>query len=273
MIEPFEAAALGIIQGIAEYLPVSSSGHLVIAQSLFGLREPALFFDVTLHMGTLGAVLWFYRADLAGALGEFASGARGIFAGRGFGETLAANAGFRLMFLIAVATVPTGVIGIVFKSEFESLFGSARLAGAMLIVTGVILLLTRFTSGGGRDISGMRWWEAALIGVVQGLAIMPGISRSGSTISAALFLGIGRETAARFSFLMSIPSIVGAMALNLGPGDAGVPAASLAVGFFSALVVGYLCLALLVALVKRGFLSWFSFYCFFAGAVTLAFLS
>lgn len=272
MIDTAQAFVLGAVQGLTEYLPVSSSGHLVIAQSLFGLSEPALFFDIVLHMGTLAAVVWYYWNDIVRAVYDLVEGSRALANGQGWDSVNNRAPGFRLSFLIIVGTIPTGLIGVLFKDEFESMFGSASRAGLMLIVTGTFLFLTRYTSGEGRGISGVAWWEAVIIGIAQGLAITPGISRSGATISAALFMGIGRETAARFSFLLSIPSIVGAMILKFEPGGAGVPAASLALGFATSLVVGYACLVLLVAIVKKGRLPWFSYYCFAVGALAFFFL-
>jgi len=273
MIDTIEAAVLGAVQGLTEYLPVSSSGHLVIAQNLFGMKEPSLFFDIVLHMGTLAAVVWFYWKEVAEALSGMVTGAKELRAGANWSDVNERVAGFRLVFLIVVGTIPTGLIGVLFKDDFESMFGSVRWVGVMLLVTASILFLTRYTSGGGRDIYRMKWWEAVIIGVAQGLAITPGISRSGSTISAALFMGIERETAARFSFLLSVPSIVGALILKFEPGGGAVPAASLLTGFATSLFVGYLCLSLLVALIRKGRFSWFSYYCFFAGAGALLFLS
>ncbi|MGK7344790.1 MAG: undecaprenyl-diphosphate phosphatase [Candidatus Nitrospinota bacterium M3_3B_026] len=272
MLDPLTAALLGAAQGLTEYLPVSSSGHLVIAQSLFGLAEPVLFFDITLHLGTLAALLYYYRGDVAAVFRGAAEGLKDIRGGEGWAKTLRARPGLRLGALIAVGTIPTGLVGVFFKDDFERMFGSPKLAGAMLIVTGAMLFLTRWAPGGGRPITRVGWAEAVIIGVAQGLAITPGISRSGATISAALFLGVEKEDAARFSFLLSAPSIIGAMALGFEPDGGGVPPSSLALGFLASAAVGYICLALLVALLKRGKFSWFSYYCFAAGALTLAFV-
>jgi len=271
MIDWLEALVLGIVQGATEYLPVSSSGHLVIAQHLFGLEEPALFFDIVLHLGTLVAVVWYYRTDLVKLISETFSGLRDLASGHSWKQTLKLYPGFRFALLIVIGTVPTAVIGFTFEETFERLFGSVRLVGLMLILTGTVLLLTRLARGGGRDAAEMRWLDALIIGVVQGLAITPGISRSGITIAAALLLGIQRDTAARYSFLLSIPSILGALLLRLGGADDGVGTTALVIGFGAAALTGYLCLALLVRLVQKGRLSWFAPYCFALGLLALVF--
>lgn len=269
MIDWLEALVLGIVQGATEYLPVSSSGHLVIAQHLFGLEEPALFFDIVVHLGTLVAVVWYYRKDIAELVRETLAGLRHVASGHTWKDALKEFPGLRFALLIAVGTVPTAVIGITFEDSFERLFGSVRLVGLMLILTGIVLLLTRLTRNGGRDAAGMTWVDALIIGVVQGLAITPGISRSGITIATALMLGIERETAARFSFLLSIPSILGALMLRFGEVNDGVGTTALVVGCSAAALTGYFCLALLVRVVKEGRLSWFAPYCFGLGLLVL----
>lgn len=271
MIDWLEALVLGIVQGMTEYLPISSSGHLVIAQHLFGLEEPALFFDIVLHLGTLLAVAGYYWRDLVELTRESLAALRDLAAGQPWRLTLRARPGFRFVLLILVGTLPTAVIGLVFEDSFERMFGSVRIVGSMLMVTGTVLLLTRMSRGGGRDADGMRWRDALLIGAVQGLAITPGLSRSGITISTALLAGIERETAARYSFLLSMPSILGALMLRFSGANDGVGLLALVVGFAAAALTGYLCLALLVQMVKKGRLSWFAPYCFALGLLALVF--
>ena len=271
MIDWMEALVLGIVQGATEYLPISSSGHLVIAQHLFGLEEPALFFDIVLHLGTLVAVVWYYRKDIVELIRETLSGLRHLASGHSWKETLTSFPGLRFALLIVVGTVPTAVIGVTFEDTFEQLFGSVRIVGFMLMVTGVVLLLTRRSRPVGRSAEGMTWVDAVIIGIVQGVAITPGISRSGITIGAALLLGIERETAARYSFLLSIPSILGALLLRLKGAEDGVGTAALVLGFGAAALTGYFCLALLVRVVKRGRLSWFAPYCFALGLLAVIF--
>jgi len=269
MIDWFEALVLGVVQGATEYLPVSSSGHLVIFQHLFGLTEPALLFDIVLHVATLLVVLWFYRRDIVDLLHQSLAAVGELARGETWSASQRKYPGFRLAALIVVGTIPTALIGITLQETFEALFGSLRIVGAMLWVTGLILLATRFATRGERGIGDMKWVEALLIGLVQGLAITPGISRSGSTIAVALLLGIQRETAARYSFLLSVPSIVGALILELGDAGNSVGLAATLLGFAAALLTGYFCLAFLVRIVKKGKLAWFAPYCFLVGLLAL----
>lgn len=269
MIDWFEALILGVVQGATEYLPVSSSGHLVIFQHLFGLEEPALLFDIVLHVATLLAVVWYYRQDIIDLIQQTSSAVRALVGGTSWSEVQTEYPGFRLGWLIVLGTVPTALIGITLQDTFEALFGSLRTVGLMLCVTGIILLLTRYGLRGTRQIGQMRPVDALLIGLVQGLAITPGISRSGSTIAVALLAGIEKETAARYSFLLSVPSIIGALILKIGDSGNGIGLAPTLIGFVAALVTGYLCLTLLVQLVKRGKLAWFAPYCFAAGLFAL----
>jgi undecaprenyl-diphosphatase len=272
MIDWIEALVLGVVQGATEYLPVSSSGHLVIFQHLFGLTEPALLFDIVLHVATLLVVLWFYRRDIVELLRQSAAAISELARGGQWSDTQAKLPGFRLAILIVVGTIPTALIGVTLQDTFEVLFGSLWTVGVMLWVTGLILLATRLATRGDRGVGAMKWGDALLIGLVQGLAITPGISRSGSTIAVALLLGIQRETAARYSFLLSVPSIIGALVLKLGDAGGGVGLTATALGFAAALLTGYFCLVFLVRLVKKGRLAWFAPYCFLVGllAVILA---
>lgn len=269
MINWLEALILGLVQGATEYLPVSSSGHLVIFQHLFGLTEPALLFDIVLHLATLVVVLGYYRRDIVELLQQ--SGRAVVDLGRGDRWSLVQKRypGFRLAWLIVVGTVPTALLGITLEESFEALFGSLRIVGLMLCVTGLILVSTRWAGRGQRDLTGVRLRDALLIGLVQGLAITPGISRSGSTISVALLAGIERETAARYSFLLSVPSILGALLLKLGDAADSVGLSAMALGFAAALVSGHLCLVFLVRIVKRGRLAWFAPYCFVVGLLAI----
>lgn len=262
-----QAILLGVVQGLTEFLPVSSSGHLVLAQQALGddfhFTSSAVVFDLVLHAGTLLPVLWFYRADLLRILSAFVPGSATDPA-----SAVRDPANDRhLALAVVVATIPTALMGLLFKDLFESLFHSVGAVCIALLVTGGLLLSTRFQEGEDRpDADAMRspisLPKALLIGLVQGLAITPGISRSGSTIATALLLGVPRADAARFSFLLSIPAICGAIVLMLKDGAqlGGMPTPLLAAGFTSAMVVGYLALVMLVALVKRGGLHRFTYY-------------
>lgn len=254
------AIFLGIVQGLTEFLPISSSGHLVFFQSLFGMKEPQLFFDVMLHFGTLLAVVIYFRRDIGGII-------------RGIGSTVTGKRkneeGTRLFFLILVASIPTGLMGILFKDWFESLFSKPNIVGGMLLITGSILWLTRWVKREGGSLEKMRWIDAILIGVVQGVAIIPGISRSGATISMGLFCGLNRELAGRFSFLLSIPAILGAMLLELWKVDSMPELQAVSIGTAMAFLAGFLSLAFLMKVIQMGKIYNFSYYCWGIGVVMI----
>ena len=252
---------LGLVQGLTEFLPVSSSGHLVLGQHLLRFSPPSLLFDITLHVGTLLPVVWLYRADLwailrsLGRLGQ---------ARRAWQE----DRGLRLLVCVALGTLPTGLMGAALNDLFERLFSSPAVVGVMFLITGGILMASRLSRAPQTDeepadshltLTPLR---ALAVGVAQGLAITPGISRSGTTISAALLLGIERTMAARFSFLLAIPAILGAVALHarhVGSADRGLLPIYLA-GALVAAASGYLALKWLVGLVRRGALCRFAYY-------------
>ena len=270
----FEALLLGILQGLTEFLPVSSSGHLVLAQAFLGLKEPLVFFDVMLHVGTLAAVLVVYR----GAIGNLISGGVSAIARRNVSPEL------KFIWLILLGSIPTGVIAMLFKDTLEAAFDKVWLVSVMLIVTGGILQLPRLrregaspkrasgNNGGASDAAdtGMRWWHAPLIGIAQGCAITPGISRSGTTISVALLCGISAKTAAEYSFLLSIPAILGAVVLKMRDVvDTAIPIHIIAGGMLASFVVGYIALRLLLVMLNRGKFSVFSYYCVALGLASL----
>lgn len=269
-----QALILGIVQGLTEFLPVSSSGHLVLFSTWLGdaffAQEQPLLFVLALHVGTLLPVLYFYRENLREIV-------MSPWDGPGPGETglmrwLFDHDARRMAVLVILGTVPTGLIGVLFKDHFETLFSDPKRVAMALLVTGVLLMATRGREGTD-DPSLLNVKTALLIGLAQGLAITPGISRSGTTIAVALFLGFHRELAARFSFLLSIPAICGAVVLELKDGVdmAGTDWAAVGVGFASSMVVGYLALVMLVALVKRGGLHHFAWYLWPVGVAALVF--
>ena len=267
-----EAVVLGIIQGMTEFLPVSSSGHLALMQHFLGLKESQVFFDVMLHLGTLGAVVIAYKEsirELAGAsLSAIANPRfyrRPIF-------TINGSTELKLIWFILLGSVPTGAIAIVFKQQLEALFIKPTIVAVMLITTGVILQLPRLLRGTVHVDRRLRFWHSPLIGIAQGLAITPGISRSGATISLALLLGISPKQAARFSFLLSIPAILGAVLLKLEDvGSLSVNPMAVVVGTLTSFLVGYVALRVLLAMIDRGHFSGFSYYCFAVGIVVLIF--
>jgi undecaprenyl-diphosphatase len=263
-----KAVLLGLVQGLTEFLPVSSSGHLVLGQHLFGLTEPELLFDVVVHLGTLIAVLTVYYGDVARLTAEFVRLPRTLAGG--WRAAWADRPMFRLLILVLAGSVPTGLIGVLFKDAFEVLFGSTLAVGFALMATGTILLLTRRLRPTGRPLTGMTGKDALVVGLVQGLAITPGVSRSGITISTGLLLGLDRELAARFSFLLFVPAILGALVLELADASAGsFGPPALVAGFLAALISGLAALRLLLRVVRRGALHYFAYYCYLLGAVVI----
>jgi len=255
------AAILGLVQGLTEFLPVSSSGHLVIAQHLLHFAEPNLAFDVVLHLGTLLAVFVYFRRDLLEILSA-------LF-GKGDPKWR------RVALLILLGTVPTGVIGVLFKDLFERLFASPSVVALMLAVTGLLLFTADRVTKAARPLAGIGVLDALLIGLIQGVSIIPGISRSGSTIAMGLFRKIEADSAARFSFLLSIPAILGAVVLEgkeiLGHGLSGSGSAFF-VGFVTAAVSGWLAIRILMAALKRKGLTVFALYCWGVAGITFFWL-
>ncbi|OGL43636.1 MAG: hypothetical protein A2161_05750 [Candidatus Schekmanbacteria bacterium RBG_13_48_7] len=262
---------LGIIQGLTEFLPVSSSGHLVIFQKIFGLKEPQLFLDVILHLGTTAAVIYFLRKDLKSLI-------YGIYTNFILRQTDKKNSlkllsiePFRLIFLLFIACLPTGLMGIFFKDTFEKLFGSVLTVGIALCITGCILFLTRWFRDGHRGIPEMTITDALLAGLAQGIAITPGISRSGITIAVLIFLGIDRELLAKFSFMLAIPAILGAAVIESRhlsgfPSDLIIP---FSLGFAASAFFGFIALFVLLNIVRKGKLNLFAFYCWAVGIIVI----
>lgn len=269
-ITPLESIILGIIQGITEFLPVSSSGHLVLFQRLFGLEQPQLFFDIALHGGTLVAVILVYWSDIQAILRDLLYYLRDRFRG----EPLPGFFGrprCRLALWIVVGTIPTGLIGFTLQESIEPLFASSPAVGFALMVTGTVLWLTSYWKGSRKNGANMGFWDAIWVGIAQGLALIPGISRSGMTVSAGLFRGLDRELSARFSFLLVIPATIGALGLALiSPDSRGsLPPLNVLLGMVVAFLTGYGSLRLLLGMIRRGKFYRFAYYCWGVGAVAL----
>jgi undecaprenyl-diphosphatase len=220
------------------------------------MQEPPIFFDVMLHLGTLLAVVVYFWKDIL----EILRGIRTTLGGKGKDQQ-----GATFFLWIILATVPTGLIGFIFKDWFETLFSKPKLVGGMLLVTGLVLWLTRFTKKEGRHIRKMGWIDSILIGIAQGMAIIPGISRSGATISTGLFCGLDRELSGKFSFLLSIPAILGATLLEFRKIGSVQELGTILIGTIVAFGVGILSLTLLLRINKIGKISYFSYYCWIIG--------
>lgn len=267
----WEAVLLGIVQGLTEFLPISSSGHLVLFQNLLGFREPELLLDICLHLGTLMAVLVVFRSEIRDILATLVRLPRLLGAAGGFPSLLRQNPQVRICFLILVGSVPTALLGVMFHGIADRIFASVGLVGAMLLITGGLLWFTRRLTAAGRPLQEMRPGDAVWIGLAQGLAILPGVSRSGATISAALYLGLERRLAGRFSFLLSIPAIVGALLLEIKSSElqSSATAPAIALGTAAAGISGYFALVALLRLVEKGKIQYFAPYCWLLGCAAL----
>ena len=256
---------LGVIQGLTEFLPISSSGHLVVGKHVLGLDSlnaegPVL--EVALHLGTLAAVLAYYRRDVA----------RLVVAP--FRNRDEEDVKYRsLLGWIVVGTVPTVALGFGFKDFFEEAFSNPLLVGFTLLVTGLLCLGTRFLPRGDGAAERTGFLRALTIGLAQGAAILPGISRSGSTIFAGMSLGLSAEQAGRFSFLLSLPAVAGAALLQfkdvLEQGTSDLPLGALALGAAAAAIVGFACLGVLTRLLRAGTFFFFGFYCIPLGLLVI----
>jgi undecaprenyl-diphosphatase len=255
-MSPLDAFFLGLIQGLTEFLPVSSSGHLVVLSRVLG--EGGLTFDVWLHLATLVAVAAALRREIVTILRSLSPGAGG--------ESTAW--GRRMVVGVIVGTIPAVIVGLLLKDAVETAFTSIRVVGIDLIVTAVILWISRSFVGGSKRLTPMRaWW----VGVGQALAILPGISRAGTTLATGLAMGLPGVEAARFSFILSMPAILGAVVLDL-PALAGLGStapAALAVGFVTAALSGYAAVRIVWRVMERGRLALFAPYCALLGIVVL----
>jgi undecaprenyl-diphosphatase len=253
-----DALLLGLIQGLTEFLPVSSSGHLRLFGATLGLDSAQTLFDVCVHGGTLGAVLAFYRKEVQRML-------------RGLTTPRWSNPGFRLAMLVLIGTIPAATVGLSIGNLLEAHLTGVAVVGGLLLVNGLILMKSRSASTTGRSLDELTVRDALWIGTAQAAAILRGISRSGTTIVTGLHLGIDRQAAASFSFLLSIPAIGGALLLELGKGwtDGGLPGDLLLAGASAAALSGYAALALVVAVVRKGRLHHFAWYCWAVGIVAL----
>ena len=263
---------LGLVQGIAEFLPISSSGHLAIAEHLLnvsGATEIPDFFDVLLHLGTLVAVFVAYWSDIRDMILELISGVRDL-ARRNTPDPIPPAR--RMILLIIVGTLPLFVV-LPVKDLVEGLSDNMYFVAGALLVTGCLLFASDRVRHGRKTERSATLIDVLIVGVAQAIATCPGISRSGTTITAGCFVGFERKFAVRFSFLLSIPAILGANILSLkDAAEAGIDWASVPVylvGVAVSAVVGYVCIRLLKMIAAKGRFGWFAYYCWFAGAATL----
>lgn len=263
-MELIQSLLLGILQGITEFLPVSSSGHLVLARALLGTDlEPGITFEIVVHFGSFLSIIVYYRKLLSELLRDFL---RALTPAGLKEKQLITNQNARVCLYILLSMIPAMIVGFAWKDAIESLFLNPFFISVMLVVTGCILFSSRFAKQTGKQVNG---WRALLMGIVQAAAIIPGISRSGSTITAGLFTGLTRDSVANFSFLMVLPVLGGAMLLELRDiYESGIESAaviSLVVGFLASFISGYIALTYLIILLKREKFHYFSYYCWALG--------
>ncbi len=268
-MNPFQALVLGILQGATEFLPISSSGHLVLIPWLLNWQPSSLLFDTMVHWGTLTAVIIYFWHDL---LRLVIAGTRGLFR-RSLNDPDA-----RLAWGIVVGTIPAVILGYLFKDQFEALFLNPRAVSGFLLLTALVLFISERWSRQRRPLREVGLADALLIGLAQATAITPGISRSGATIAAGLGRGLRRETAARYSFLLATPALLGAGLLQLveatTSGELGAQVSTLIIGFLTAAITGHLSIRFLLRYLQRGKLYIFAAYCALAGlgGLTLSFI-
>ena len=256
------AVIIGIIQGLTEFLPVSSSAHLVFVQRLLGV-ESSIAFDVFLHLGTLIAVLWFFRTDVYKMLRAWWLSIGDLLQGR-FRQGFADDPYKRLAWYVILATVPVGIVGVLFEDAVDSMFAGALYVPAFfLFVTGTILYLSQRMASGNINFENISKKEALWMGLGQACAILPGLSRSGTTIAAGLTIGLDKEFAAKFSFILSIPTILGAFVVQLKDIGSALNVNFLPVflGFIVSIIAGYFAIKWMLDLIQNRSLDVFSYYC------------
>jgi undecaprenyl-diphosphatase len=271
MIDVVQALILGIVQGLTEWLPISSSGHLALVQLAMDLEVP-IFFDIVLHFGTLTAVIGIYRRELLGIIksikpiGKKNRDSTGV-------ELRRINRGRRYLLLIILGMIPTALIGIGFRSIFEESFYNMWSIGLGFLITGAMIFVTKFIDKGTNSIRNI---DAVLIGIGQGLSIFSSISRSGATISIGMFRHVERSELITFSFLLSVPAILGAGLYDLVFAESAsqveiyqIPIESYIIGTISAAMVGYASIKFLINIINKGEFYLFSFYCFLLGSLIL----
>ena len=271
----FQAIILGIVQGLAEFLPIASAGQVIIVTHILNVTFPtqsgAIAFNTLLHLGTLTAVVGFFWRDLIKIIKAFVNSLFNLVQGT-FMDGLKEDVHKRLAWLLIVGTIPVAIVGVLFTKEFEALFNNVVAVGVFLIINGFILVLSEhFATRGNKKVMELTFKNSLIIGAFESLALFPGISRSGSSISAGLLLGLDRQCAAKYAFLLAIPAIAGAVIVefkNIGA-LTETNAASIIAAYIAVVIFGYLSIGLLIRLIKSTSLRVFAYYCWIVGALTL----
>lgn len=284
-MEWFEAVILGFIQGLTEFLPVSSSGHLEIGKHLLSVEtSDDLLFTTMVHAATVLSTIVVFRKQIWDLLKGFFCGLKGVKVTKSAEGKLALECNDQIDYLLkmVVSMIPVFVVGVFFKDQVESLFGSITVVGFALLITAALLFFSDYASRPGRKSifpentyrNGISYWQAFAVGIGQAFAVIPGLSRSGTTISTGLICGVRREVMAQFSFLMVLVPILGESFLEVVGGDfaqTSIGILPLVLGFVSAFVSGLLACKVMIALVKKAKLSWFALYCLLAAAAIFIF--
>lgn len=262
-----EAAILGIVQGLTEFLPISSSGHLVLGESLLKVKFDDMSFEVFVHLGTFLSVVIVFRCTIWSMLKALWRRLKSVFRAV---DVSSDSEDWRLFWLIMAGSIPAGIAGLVFKDYVERCFSSVLLVSVMLLVSGTVLVMTRFFKAPRERMS---LGDALTVGVAQAAAVIPGLSRSGLTISAGIFRGMKRSKAAEFSFLLSLPAIFGASFVELNEvlsrSGVGQQLATHLVGTLTSFAVGYLAIKFLLNVIRKGKFQYFGYYCFGLGILFL----
>ncbi|HHM01704.1 MAG TPA: undecaprenyl-diphosphatase UppP [Caldithrix abyssi] len=266
-MELLKAIVLGLVQGLTEFLPVSSSGHLVIFSEILNFHETGIAFEVFVHFGTLLATLAAFRYELTRML----AAPYAVWVKKSTDAELKEY--LRWDIYVIVASIPAAFIGLLFKDQIEAVFDSLLFVFIMLIFTGTIMVVTPYLKDRGTALNG---WRSFVIGIAQAFAILPGVSRSGSTIFTGLLMGIDRDKVARFSFIMSLPAVFGAALLKLrdimGTELSDAQVLNYIIGTLVAFISGYYAIKWLLDIVKKGKLQWFGYYCYALAALGLSYL-
>lgn len=284
-MEWFEAVLLGLIQGLTEFLPISSSGHLEIGKVLLGVEtQDDLLFTTMVHAATVLSTIVVFRKQIWDLLKGFFCGLKELRVAKDEAGKVAlkCNDQTDYLFKMVVSMVPVLVVGLFFKDKVESLFGSIQVVGGALLVTALLLFFSDYASRPGRKSifpsndyrNGISYWQAFAVGLGQAFAVVPGLSRSGTTISTGLICGVKREVMAQFSFLMVLVPILGETFLEVVGGEFGassVGGLALVLGFVSAFLSGLFACKVMITLVKKAKLGWFALYCLIAAACIFIF--
>lgn len=265
----FQAIIIGLVQGLTEFLPVSSSAHLIFAQQALGVADVGLAFDVLLHVGTLVAVVVYFFNDIVNMIKGFLLSLVDLKEGNFIGE-IKKDPYKKLAWLTILATIPVGVVGVLFNDAIEEMFTGLTIPAFLLLITGCLLYASQRMNSGRIDVRNLTIKEALFMGCGQALAILPGLSRSGTTIAAGLFAGLDKEFAAKFSFILSIPAILGAAVFQLKDLSGGsVEIGACIAGFIVAVISGYLAISVLLKVVREKSLDIFAYYCWIVGIIVL----